>query len=590
MHHDGTSASQALSALNSASGTAPAQTHLPFIQAIVAWLADANVMAAIIAPDGAVSFVNQAFQGRFGSGAGIPVLPEELTAALRTVAAPGSRLHALSIDGLDYAYLTIQLPANNNASGSLLLIGDIEAAPWESKRSFQLSERVGLLESILDCSADGLMFVDRDGVITYVNRSYEEFHKIGASLVLGRHVTDIIDNTRMHMVVQTGVPEVDEVHVEGNRRFLVSRMPVYRNGALIGAIGQIVFRNIEQVGELASKVERLKSRFDRMKSGKESEPDTRYSADDIVAESAVSAAIKGTALRVAPTDGTVLLLGESGVGKEVYAHAIHAISLRARGPFVRVNCSAIAEGLFESELFGYTEGAFTGAIRGGKPGKFELADCGTIFLDEIADMPLEAQAKLLRVLQEKEIEKLGAGRQIKVDVRVIAATNQDIEKLVAQGKFRKDLYFRLNVIPLTIPPLRERREDIPVLVSGFWSQLQKEHGASYQVLAPDAVRLLCEYSWPGNVRELRNILERAISIVREDTITAEHLRILLLGDTSQSTSVAAENCNLQTLVQMAERRAIGEALARSNNNRTHAARLLGITRPLLYKKMRLYGM
>jgi transcriptional regulator with PAS, ATPase and Fis domain len=338
-----------------------------------------------------------------------------------------------------------------------------------------------------------------------------------------------------------------------------------------------------------SPCDRLKSQLEYYRSRLNTPPDTRFTADDIVGVSSGSAETKVTALRAATTDATVLLLGESGVGKEVYAHAIHAMSLRARGPFVRVNCSAIAEGLFESELFGYTGGAFTGAAKGGKLGKFELANFGTIFLDEIADMPLEAQAKLLRVLEEREIEKLGGVKQVKVDVRVIVATNQNLQKLVEQGKFRKDLFFRVNVIPITIPPLRDRAEDVPDLVHLLWEQLKKEHGVHYRSLSSDALTLLQNYAWPGNVRELRNVLQRAISIVREDPITAEHLRVLLLGGVAEDRCISSEECNLGMLVEMAERRAIGAALARSNNNRTQAAKLLGITRPLLYKKIHRYG-
>jgi transcriptional regulator with PAS, ATPase and Fis domain len=294
-------------------------------------------------------------------------------------------------------------------------------------------------------------------------------------------------------------------------------------------------------------------------------------------------------MRVAPSDSTVLLLGESGVGKEVYAQAIHSKSLRAAGPFIRVNCSAIVESLFESELFGYSEGAFTGAKRGGNQGKFELANFGTIFLDEIADMPMAAQAKLLRVLQEREVDKLGGKHPTKIDVRVIAASNQNIQALVEQGKFRKDLFFRINVIPIVIPPIRERAEDIPPLVETFWNQLTRQHGIYYRTLCADALDLMKNYSWPGNIRELRNIIERALLVVREDTITAEHLRILILGGASSGEDLRSESCNLESMVALTERRAIAMALARANNNRTRAAKTLGITRPLLYKKMRAYG-
>jgi transcriptional regulator with PAS, ATPase and Fis domain len=452
-----------------------------------------------------------------------------------------------------------------------------------------LRERNELLEAILDASAEGLMFVNPAGIITYVNRSYESIHNVRAEDVIGRHVTEVVENTRMHLVARTGNAELSEFQLESNRSYVVSRIPVFKEQRLIGAVGKIVFRDFETVEELAGKVDRLKQQLEYYRGRPEENPEIGYDAEDIVAVSPRSAEARDAALRVAPKDSTVLLLGESGVGKEVYAHAIHAASLRARGPFVRVNCAAIVESLFESELFGYAEGAFTGAAKGGRPGKFELANMGTIFLDEIADMPLEAQAKLLRVLQEQEIEKLGGGKHVKVDVRVIAASNQELEKMVREGKFRKDLFFRVNVIPITIPPLRERLEDVPALVAIFWAQLSRKHGLPRKTLTPDAMSFLTEYSWPGNVRELRNLLERALAIVRDNIVTAEHLRILLRGgvDTPASGEGVRE-CRLKAAVEAAERKAISSALASCNQNRAQAARLLGITRQLLYKKMHRY--
>ena len=459
----------------------------------------------------------------------------------------------------------------------------------DAANALEMRARLDLLESALDASADGLIFIDRDGIITYVNRSFEQIHRVKAANVIGHHVTEVVENTRLDVVARTGLPEESEFQVENSQRYIVSRIPVFRNGQMIGVLGKIVFANLDKVRDLARKVERLEGQIKYYQTRPQHSPETNYAAEDIVAVAPKSAAAKATAVRVAPTESTVLLLGESGVGKEVYAHTIHALSLRARGPFVRVNCSAIVESLFESELFGYSEGAFTGAKKGGNQGKFELANYGTIFLDEIADMPLAAQAKLLRVLQDQEIEKLGGGRQTKVDVRIIAATNQNLEKLVDQGRFRKDLFFRINVIPITVPPIRDRREDIPGLVGMFWEQLTKKHGIYYKILRDDAQELMQNYAWPGNVREMHNIIERALLVIREDTITAEHLRMLILGGAASENDPGLESCNLGEMVAAVERRSIATALARSNNNRAMAAKLLGISRPLLYKKLHIYG-
>jgi transcriptional regulator with PAS, ATPase and Fis domain len=286
------------------------------------------------------------------------------------------------------------------------------------------------------------------------------------------------------------------------------------------------------------------------------------------------------------TEATVLLLGESGVGKEVYAHSIHQMSHRAFAPFVCVNCSAIQENLFESELFGYEEGAFTGAKKGGRQGKFELANNGTIFLDEIGDMPLEVQAKLLRVLQEQEIDKLGGEKQVHINVRVITATNQDLEDVVAKGRFRKDLFYRINVIPVNIPALRDRREDIAELVHRFWEELKRKHGIYHKKLAPDVVDFLVQQDWPGNIRELHNVLERSLTIVLEELITLDHIRIIVFGARSgKGRFTAAGNITLDQAVKDAEQKAISFALARCSNNRLQAAKMLEISRPLLYKKL-----
>ena len=548
-----------------------------------------EVMAVLATCDGSIIFANSRFRECFPN-VGVNLCEfEPLAPLFAAVEENASGVREFSFGQRGLMAVRMRMAAGAAKEFFLIVVLDADHEPLASAGEQPMRERIELLEAILDASADGMMFVDTEGVIKYVNRSYEAIHGVRAEDVIGRHVTDVIENTRMHLVVKSGIPEITEVQLESERRYVVSRIPVFKDQQLIGALGKIVFRDFDTVEVLAGKVDRLKQQLEYYRSRPQTNPDISYNAEDIVAASARSAEAKDTALRVAGTDTTVLLLGESGVGKEVYAHAIHAMSLRARGPFVRVNCSAIVEGLFESELFGYAEGAFTGAVKGGRPGKFELANMGTIFLDEIADMPMEAQAKLLRVLQEQEVEKLGGGKQVKVDVRVIAATNQDVEKMVRDGKFRKDLFFRLNVIPITIPPLRDRLEDVPALVAMFWEQLSRKHGIHYKTLSADAMAFLGDCAWPGNVRELRNLLERALAIVRDHVVTAAHLRILLRGGVgAPNDDDGSEECRLEVVVEAAERKAISMALANCNQNRAQAARLLGITRPLLYKKLHRY--
>ena len=238
----------------------------------------------------------------------------------------------------------------------------------------------------------------------------------------------------------------------------------------------------------------------------------------------------------------------------------------------------------------YEEGAFTGAKKGGKKGKFELAQGGTIFLDEIGDMPIQTQSKLLRVIQEREIERLGGERMTEIDVRIIAATNQNLESLIEQKKFRRDLYYRLNVIPITIPPLRERLLDIPVIVKSFWEELQKKRGIYYKTLDYSAYSALDKHRWPGNIRELRNVLERVMAVVPQDVITGSHINRIIQGHQTEITDFCTrENCDLSSLIEQTERGAISTALVKTDNNRTQAAKMLGISRALLYKKMHYYN-
>ena len=470
-----------------------------------------------------------------------------------------------------------------------LAIHDVSALVGEQLA--QAHEDLEGLRRVLDVTVDGLMVVNRDGVITMINPSFEEIHGIPRERAVGRHVTEVIENTRMHIVAQTGIAEHGELQKIGERRVVVSRFPLYRDGRCVGAAGKIDFTDLGEVNRLAHKVEHLKKELEALRNRKGPlAPDVRFGFSDVVALAPASRDAKENAMRAAPQNSTVLLLGESGVGKEVFAHSIHAYSTRASRPFVRVNCSAIQETLFESELFGYEDGAFTGARKGGKQGKFEMADGGTIFLDEIGDMPLSVQAKLLRVLQESEIEKVGSEQVLKVDVRVIAATNQDLTKQADEGRFRRDLYYRLSVIPIRIPALRDRREDIPELLRIFWEDLKKRHGIYHRSLSPEAQKLLRRYEWPGNIRELHNVLERALTIVVEPVVSDEQVRMIMAGARETSDEFClSEECGLAELVEQTERRALGFALARTNNNRLQAAKLLGISRALLYKKLHAYG-
>jgi len=312
----------------------------------------------------------------------------------------------------------------------------------------------------------------------------------------------------------------------------------------------------------------------------------RYEFDNIIGRSGAMREIFATVTRVAPTRATVLLCGESGVGKDLIARAIHHHSPRSGKPFVKINCTALPENLMESELFGYEKGAFTGA-NVSKPGKFEHADTGTVFLDEIGDVPPSIQVKLLRILQEREFERLGSNKTKHIDVRVLAATNVDLRAALEQGTFREDLYYRLNVLPINIPPLRERKEDIPYLARYFVKKLKQDLGSPVESISEAAIEKLLEYYWPGNVRELENVIERSMVLANDPVLDAEDIRLDLAPKARAATadSFLPEGMTLDQY----EQSIIREALNRASGNKSQAARLLGLTRNALRYRLSQMG-
>jgi transcriptional regulator with PAS, ATPase and Fis domain len=454
---------------------------------------------------------------------------------------------------------------------------------------------IEFLKTIIDYSTCGLQVVNKHGILVFINESFKELHGVREEDVIGRHVTDVVKNTRMHIVAQTGVPENDCYQVD-NRGIpcVVSRIPIFENGECIGAVGLIRFQYIEEVEKLTDDVTRLHKRIHALREGKNISCDTEYNFENILGASDLSRQAKRAAMQAASTNATVLLRGESGVGKEVFAHSIHNYSRRRLGPFIRVNCSAIQETLIESELFGYEEGAFTGARKGGRKGRFEQADSGTIFLDEIGDMPLAAQAKLLRVIQEGEVDRLGSEKRNRVDVRIIAATNRNLEDKVRDGSFREDLFYRLNVIPIMIPPLRYIPEDIPWLAKSLWEKLSRRHGIYHKHLSNAAVVAMQMLPWKGNVREMQNVLERLMIMCKSDEISQNDLQNAMLHGDICYELMGSDGDNsditLSRLLDRTEQRAIGCAMSISKGNRSAAAKMLGISRTVFYRKLAKYGL
>jgi len=454
----------------------------------------------------------------------------------------------------------------------------------ESKEIHDLQKKLEFYEAILDNIYNGVMITDPDGKIIFFSKTYGKFLGIDPKETIGKHCTEVIENTRMHIVAKTGIPEIDQPHRIKGQDMVVQRIPIIIDGKVIAVYGQVMFKNVRDVHTLSRKLNVLESKVEFYEKELENLRSSKYTINHIVGKSPKMVELKNLALKAAKTNAPVLLIGESGTGKELFAHAIHYASDRRSYPFIRVNCAAIPKDLLEAELFGYEPGAFTGAGSKAKPGKFELAHQGTIFLDEISDLPLEMQPKLLRVLEEKEVERLGGTRPLKCDFRLIAATHENLEKCVEAEKFRKDLYYRINVIPIQIPPLRERKEDIPLIAEHIVEILSKDLGTHIKGISPEVIKIFMNYDWPGNVRELSNILERAIYTTEGNVIEVRHLPYFLQSmreglNKSQSTL-------LKKLREEVEKEALLHVIRISKDNKKKAAELLGIHRTGLYKKMK----
>lgn len=454
-----------------------------------------------------------------------------------------------------------------------------------------------LLDAMMNSTNEWYVVVDDQGIITAMSRAYREF--IGVTQPEGKHVTEVIENTRMHEVLVTGEPEYGDIQMIRGNKMIATRIPIKRDGKVVGAVGKAIFKDIDDLYLLYNKIQKSQRRISIYVESPNESSSARYTFNHISDQSPQSKDAIHMAKKAARTDSNVLIVGPSGTGKELFSHAIHHESKRRTGPFVMINCAAIPKELLESELFGYEQGAFTGANKQGRKGRFELAHKGTILLDEIGDMPLDMQAKLLRVLQDHAIDRVGGTEPIPVDVRVIAATNRPIEALVSEGQFRSDLYYRLNVMRINLAGLAERKEEIPMLAQSILDKLSHRMDIVVHGITEGAMAMLTEYAWPGNIRELENVLERALNLLEEDLYVSEHLlpkEMLEAIRASKSTPLQPESANSapveragailenQTL-QAAQVKMILDALERAGGNKRAAAKALGISRAGLYKKL-----
>ncbi|HYD55360.1 MAG TPA: sigma 54-interacting transcriptional regulator, partial [Burkholderiales bacterium] len=384
--------------------------------------------------------------------------------------------------------------------------------------------------------AQGMLLVDRDARVVWINEGYKRFlPQLGferAEDFVGQPVEEVIPNTQMRHVVDTGKPILVDLLTNKAGTFVVSRIPLRdERGEVIGAVGMVLFDHPETTLQpLIAKFASLQRDLDEARRELAERRRTKYTFASFIGSSPAALEVKRQARRAAQADGNVLLIGETGTGKELLAHAIHAASRRAAKPFIGVNVAAVPDTLLEAEFFGVAPGAYTGADRKGRDGKFKLADGGTLFLDEIGDMPASLQGKLLRALQEQEIEPLGSNRVIKVDVRIVAATSRDLKALVAEGGFRQDLFYRLNVLPVRVPALRERIADLEAIAESLLESIASRTGMPQRELTGPALAALAAHDWPGNIRELRNVLEQAAMLTDHARLGAEDFASILPAD------------------------------------------------------------
>ncbi|SCX75475.1 sigma-54 interaction domain-containing protein [Alkaliphilus peptidifermentans] len=443
---------------------------------------------------------------------------------------------------------------------------------------------------IFDPIPVSMILVDEETNIMMINNEFCRFLEVTKEEAIGKKVEEINPNSRFPLVMKTKKSEIAWKHTFANgHTAIVHRIPILNNeGEVLYGFGMVLFDNMEEFQNIIVKNKLLQTEIKHYKQVLQKIQGAYYSWDNIIGRSRKTAQAKEFGKKASKTGSTVLITGESGTGKELFAHAIHNESRRSHQPFIKVNCGAIPHDLLESELFGYEEGAFTGAKKGGKVGKFEFAEGGSIFLDEIGDMPLKMQVKLLRVLQEKEIERIGAANPIKIDVRIIAATNKNLKELVEKGEFREDLYYRLNVMTIEVPPLRERLEDIEALTKSLLEKLSSKLGIYVDGIDKDALDILKTYSWPGNVRELENVLERAMNLGEEGKILSMHLPGYITKKEAHIKSNVIHR-QLSEIIEEVERETIIRYIKDTKGNKLKTAKLLGISRSSLYDKMERYN-
>jgi len=513
-----------------------------------------------------------------------------LPVVLRTGKAELNQLQIL----LDTEIITNRKPVYNDNGeiiGAIAVFRDISEVKELIEKITNLRSVQNTLKAIIESTQDAISVVDENGYGMMINPAYTRLTGFTSNDVIGAYCTkDLSSGESVHLKVLETRESVsgERLRVGPQRKeVLVEAAPIIVNGELKGSVA--VIHDLTEINRLINELDKAKSIIRNL--------EAKYCFDDIIGDDIKFKKIINKAKAAATTPATVILRGESGVGKELFAHAIHNKSKRRNNQFVRVNCAALSESLLESELFGYVSGAFTGANKNGKIGLFEKAHMGTIFLDEIGEMKISTQVKLLRVLQEREIVRVGGTKPIFVDVRIISATNKNLEEEIKKGSFRKDLYYRLNVIPIDIIPIREHIEDIDLIVHKLIIKYNQEYGRSVQSISKKAIDELKKYDWPGNVRELENYIGRTIINLNfhDEIIEYKHLPILNIKNVDNSVKnitnevvLELNNRNLKEVSEEFEKKYISNVLKKNNNNRILTARELQISERSLYYKISKY--
>ncbi|WP_236898676.1 sigma 54-interacting transcriptional regulator [Clostridium beijerinckii] len=549
-----------------------------------------NVNEAVIVIDkkGIILVINKKAEDMFGIssernlGKYIGEVLPEIQIPKITKAGKAELSQMVFINGKEIISNRIPIIKDERVEGSIEIFTDITDQKKMQNKINLDKDYIDALLTVMDAFNEWFVVINEKGIITSISDDYKEF--LGCDNPIGKKVEDIIENTKMGKVLKTGIADIGGIQEIKGNKMIAMRVPIKKDGKVISAVGKVVFKDISDFHALSKKLLDLEKEVEFYKSKIAENKTAKYSVENIIGHSNKIRKVKDLIGKVANTNSNVLINGESGTGKEMIAHSIHNSSKRYLAPFIKINCASIPAELLESELFGYEEGAFTGAKKGGKKGKFELANGGSIFLDEIGDMNINMQAKILRVIQEREIESIGGSGVKSVDVRIITATNKNLEELVKKGEFREDLYYRLNVVKIVSPPLRERKEDIPALANALRIKIAKRLDVYVEGISKDAIECLGNYDWPGNIRELENVIERAINLLDSNImIKTEHLSKRFTS--AKYKRYSDKNEYLKTIVEEVEKEVILECLNRNNWNKNKTAQILGISRAGLYKKI-----